>query len=111
VWASLAATARRALPEARPGSLSSQEVVAIIRTHQEGAQFSIGLIRRFFGKEMPAVEWASPHVVGPTSPDPQRVVPLLESAVSAPKHEDRAADASSLALVSFVLLEVERGRL
>jgi hypothetical protein len=59
---------------------------------------------------MPAVEWASPHVIGPTSPDPQRVVPLLESAVSAPKYEDRAAHTSSLALVSFVLLEVERGR-
>jgi hypothetical protein len=83
---------------------------SLIRTHQEGAQCSIGLVRRFFRKEMPAVEWASPHVVGPTSPEPQRVVPLLESAVFAPKHEDRAVDAPSLALVSFVLLEVERGR-
>src|SRR5207249_5373476 len=91
-----------------PGLFSGSR--GLTPTHQEGAQCRVSLLRCFFREEMPAVDWTSVHVVGPPSPDPQGVVPLLERAVAAPKRQDRAADASPLALVGFVLLEVERGR-
>jgi hypothetical protein len=42
----------------------------LVPTHQEGAQCRVGLVGRFFGEEMPAVEWTSLHVVGPAAPDP-----------------------------------------
>jgi short-subunit dehydrogenase len=101
---------RRQGPPDRPGCAGLISGRGLIPTHQEGAQCRVGLVGRFFGEEVPAVEWMSLHVVGPASPDPQRVVPLLERALSAPERQDRAADASPLALVGFVLLEVERSR-
>ena len=75
---------------------------------EEGSQRPIGLVGRFLGEVVAAIEGVARDVVGPIAPDGENVVPSLELRTPTPQGEHRAGDAAPSA-IGLVVLAIDAG--
>jgi len=75
---------------------------------EEIVQSLVGFFRRFLGEEVAAIEGVAAHIVGPVTPDGERVVPRRHDPPPAPEGQKRAGDPAR-PLIGGVVFAIEGG--